>query len=116
RSLVAERHRAGFAAVGASDVSIVSDPPDGRSFGARLRDLVADAIAASRGRQIGFVVLGGGAMALAREADYAAFVVAARVRSAAALANNWYSADVVAVPDARLLADVSDLPSDNALP
>ncbi len=34
-----------------------------------------------------------------------------------ALANNRYSADIVAIPDARrTLADLPDLPTDNALP
>ena len=42
RAAVAERHRLGFLAAGAADVTVASGPPDGVTFGARLREFVAD--------------------------------------------------------------------------
>src|SRR6476619_3039624 len=91
RADLARRHSAGFAASGASDVGIVSGPPDETPFGARLRALVrAD-------RPAGLVVLGSGAIPLATAADRRAFVTAATAEERVALANNRYSADVVAV-------------------
>ena len=116
RAASAARHHEAFTDLGALDVRIVSDPPDGRSFGARLRGLAGEAIAASRGRQVGFVVLGGGSMPLARREDRQAFLATAAARATRALANNFYSADAVAVSDARLLVEVPDLAADNALP
>ena len=55
-------------------------------------------------------------MALARPADYRAFVAAAASDLPGALANNRYSADAVAVAGAGVLRDLPDLPADNALP
>jgi len=117
REAVAERHRVAFERLGASDVQVVRQPPDGRTFGRRVRELAADVVAKTRGgRPSGLIVLGGGSMPLARSGDLAAFHEAARGGSRRALANSYYSADAIAVPDARLLLDVPDLPSDNALP
>jgi hypothetical protein len=55
-------------------------------------------------------------MALARPADYRAFVVAAGSDAPGALANNLYSADAVAIAGTGVLRHLPDLPADNALP
>lgn len=108
---VAERHRREFLAAGASRAWIVSGPPDGRPFGARLRDL-----AASTGDG-GLIVLGSGAIPLATSADRRELVALAASDEPRASTNNRYSADVVAIARARsVLADVPDLENDNALP
>lgn len=106
----AERHRAGFSAAGVADAEIVAGPPDGIPFGARLRSFV------ERHRPGGIVVLGSGAVPLAGLADRARFAQAAGRPDRVALANNRYSADVVAVSCASALLDLPDLASDNALP
>jgi hypothetical protein len=116
RAALAERHRRGFLAAGAADVRVVAGPPDGISFGERVRRLTAEALGAGAG---GLVVLGSGAIPLATERDRCAFVAAAASTSSAALANNVYSADIVAISGvARLggLRELPDLPADNALP
>ena len=116
RAELAERHRHGFQAVGAADVRIIAGPPDDLSFGARLRDIAAEAPENGAG---GIVVLGSGAVPLATRGDRRAFVVAAAGSAPAALANNVYSADIVAIAGSTLLRDLRklpDLPSDNALP
>lgn len=105
----AERHRAGFLAAGAARATIVTEAID-EPFGARLRRLAADVSTP------GVVVLGSGAMALARAGDRRAFVDAAAAGSAGALANNRYSADAIAIAGAAVLRDLPDLPDDNALP
>jgi hypothetical protein len=112
RSRIAERHRAGFLRAGAASVRIVSGPPDDTPFGARLRDLVREA----NPRPAGVVVLGSGAVPLATATDRAAFVAAAAADVPTALANNRYSADIVAIACAERLLELPDLPSDNALP
>ena len=111
RAIVAERHRAGFVAAGADDVRVIAGPPDDTPFGRRLRDLVrAD-------RPAGLVILGSGAIPLATAADRREFVAAARSEERLALANNRYSADVVAIARAgEVLDDLPDLAGDNALP
>jgi hypothetical protein len=116
RAELAERHRRGFAAAGAADVRVIAGPPDGLSFGARLRDIAAEAHDNGAG---GLVVLGSGAVPLATQGDRRTFVTAAEGRAPAGLANNVYSADIVAISGPALLRDlrdVPDLPSDNALP
>jgi hypothetical protein len=116
RAELAERHRRGFSAAGAADVRVVAGPPDGLSFGARLRELAAEALGTGA---CGLVVLGSGALPLATAGDRHAFVAAARRPVPAALANNVYSADIVAISGATLLRDLRglpDLPADNALP
>ena len=115
RSALAEAHRAGFLAAGAADVRIIADAGD-RPFGARLRSAVAGLPPAA-----GAVILGSGSLPLASIADRRRFVEAAADDDAsavgAALANNRYSGDVVALPDAAaVLATLPDLPGDNALP
>ncbi len=110
RAALAKRHCTAFRAAGAADVMIVSGPPDGRSFGERLSALVRAEMPA------GIVVLGSGSIPLATRTDLAAFVEAAADDRPVALANNRYSADVVAVAHAEVLAHLPDLPGDNALP
>ena len=116
RAQLAERHRRGFEEAGVADVRVVAGPPDGISFGARLRGLVDQALRAGAG---GLVVLGSGAIPLATAGDRRAFVTAASGPTPSALANNVYSADIVALSGTALLRrlhDLPDLPADNALP
>ncbi len=110
RSTLAERHCAGFLEAGAADAAIVSGTPDDRPFGARLREIVRAE------RPAGLVVLGSGAIPLATRTDRATFVDTAAADRTVARSNNRYSADVVAVAHAEVLADLPDLPADNALP
>src|SRR6476646_3051530 len=92
RASVAERHRVGFLAAGAADVSVVTGPPDGLAFGARLRAFIAERLPG------GIVVLGSGAIPLATDADRLAFVAAAGPKDRrTALANNLFSADVLGI-------------------
>ena len=111
RAGLAERHAALARRAGAADVRIVAGPPDGRSFGARLRG-VMDGV-----RTSGLVIMGSGAAPLATVADHAAFLATAGGNRPAALANNRHSADIVAIACARdALTGLPDLPADNALP
>jgi hypothetical protein len=111
RAGLAERHRRGFLAAGATDATIVAGPPDERSFGSRIRAFVATR------RPGGLVVLGSGAIPLATAADRRALVAVAGATGRAALANNRYSADVVAIAAAAEgLVALPDLATDNALP
>jgi hypothetical protein len=109
RRELAARHLAGFRAAGAASVALVEEERS-EPFGARLRRLAAAA------GTPGLVVLGSGALALARPSDYRAFVARAASDLPGALANNRYSADAVAVAGAAVLRDLPDLPADNALP
>lgn len=109
RRELAARHLARFRAAGAATVALIEEKPV-EPFGARLRRLAGAADTP------GLVVLGSGAMALARPADYRVFVVAAASDLPGALSNNRYSADAVAVARACVLRDLPDLPADNALP
>jgi hypothetical protein len=109
RRELAARHLAGFRAAGAGAVALVEEERS-EPFGARLRRLAAAA------GTPGLVVLGSGALALARPADYRAFVAAAASDQQGALANNRYSADAVAIAGAAVLRVLPDLPADNALP
>lgn len=103
---VAER----FRAAGAADVRILAGPPDDIAFGRRLRELVLTDTAS------GLVVAGSGSLALARRSDLVTFLEVAAADEPRALANNRYSADVVAIACAGRLASLPDLPGDNALP
>ncbi len=144
---LAGHHAWEFRAAGAADVRIIAEP-DGRPFGARLRDA-----ATLLPMGAGLVTLGSGAIPLATTRDRGAFVAAAgaagvsvdsgareatapagrgvrgatapaghpaagpRREGPVALANNRFSGDVVAIPDARrVLAALPDLDGDNALP
>ena len=110
RAELAERHRVAFLEAGATDVALLGGPPDDTPFGARLREIVRV------DRPAGLVILGSGAVPLATNRDYRELVTAAGVEGREALANNRFSADVVAIACAELLSDVPDLPGDNALP
>jgi CTP:molybdopterin cytidylyltransferase MocA len=111
RASLAERHRAGFLAAGASVARIVSGPLDDTPFGRRLRNLAAGV------GEGGLVVLGSGAIPLATAADRRALVSAAAGSVPAGLANDRFSADAIAISRAaRLLHDIPDLATDNALP
>jgi hypothetical protein len=111
RASIAERHRVGFLAAGATDVTVSAGPPDGLSFGERLRSFVL-----SR-RPAGLVVLGSGAIPLATVADRRAFVATAGSgEGRVALVNNRYSADVLAISAATNLAALPDVATDNGLP
>ena len=110
RATLAEHHRRGFVAAGAEDVEIVGGPPDDRPFGDRLRQLVADV------GQGGMIVLGSGSIPMATANDRKAFVAVAAGEARRALANNRYSADVVAIARVDALPAIPDLPGDNALP
>ncbi|HEU0235578.1 MAG TPA: hypothetical protein VFR14_03945 [Candidatus Limnocylindrales bacterium] len=105
----AERQASGFARAGASDVRIEGDADD-VPFGARLRAIVAQI-----GRR-GLVLLGSGAVPLARPADRRALVTAAAADGSTVLANNRYSADIVAIPRPWDLDGIPDLATDNGLP
>ncbi|HUG29156.1 MAG TPA: hypothetical protein VMQ65_01385 [Candidatus Limnocylindria bacterium] len=112
-----------FRSVGAGDIRIDAGPPDGRSFGERLRALIdglgADAgLAAGAGfaAGAGLVVLGSGSVPLLGRRGAAELTAVAASGERRALANNRYSADVIAIGSAAGLAGVPDLPSDNSLP
>jgi hypothetical protein len=107
----ADRLATRFGKAGADDVRIEGGAPDGRTFGERLRELAAGLAPGA-----GLIVLGSGAIPLARRRDVTDLLGAAGSGERRALANSFYSADVVAVGDAAILASVPDLPSDNALP
>ena len=100
-----------FGEAGAKDVRIDSRPSDGLSFGGRLRR-----IAGELGEGSGVVVLGSGAIPLASRPDVERFVEVAGAGGRHALANSFYSADIVAIGRAAALREVPDLPTDNALP
>lgn len=111
RADLGERHRAGFLEAGARQARIVTGEEDDTPFGTRLR-----AIAAEVGPG-GLVVLGSGAVPLMTAADRRAFVAAAAADRPGALANNRYSADIVAIARAGdALADIPNLSSDNLVP
>jgi hypothetical protein len=108
---VAEDHVRGFTAVGATRARVVAGPPDGRPFGARLREIVGELADG------GLIVLGSGAIPLATASDRRELVAAAQASVPRALTNNRYSGDVIAVSRARsTLRDVPAMATDNALP
>lgn len=111
RAIVAAELAPRFTAAGAHDVRIIAGPPDGRSFGERLRGLASEL-----GPRHGLIVLGSGSIPLATDAHLTSLVVVAGSGQARALTNNRYSSDVVAIGDAAILAGLPDLASDNALP
>lgn len=115
RTLNADRLARLFREAGAQDVQWSQHRDDGPpaadvSFGARLR---AELAGVGDG---GLVILGSGAIPLATLDDVAAFVDVAAAGGRRALANNRYSADVVAIGEVEAVRAVPDLPGDNALP
>ena len=112
---VGERQRAAFLAAGADSAMIVAGPPDGLSFGERLSAAVR-ARGTAGGAAGGVIVLGSGSIPLARAADLRRFVEVAAGPGGHALANNRFSADVVAISRAADLVALPPLPADNALP
>ena len=115
RAALAEHHRRGFLAAGAADATIRREPPDDTPFGARLRRISAETMPVG---PAGLVVLGAASIPLATAADRRALVDAASADAPAALANQRYSADVIALARADLVLPTLpvDLDSDNALP
>jgi CTP:molybdopterin cytidylyltransferase MocA len=115
RRAIAECQLAAFLAAGADAAEIVAGPPDRLSFGERLATALR-ARGAESGMVGAVVVLGSGSIPLAHAADFRRFVDVAEGPGGHALANNRYSADVVAVSRAADLAGLPPLPADNALP
>ncbi|MFI5258410.1 MAG: hypothetical protein ACHQ01_02195 [Candidatus Limnocylindrales bacterium] len=135
RGALADRQRAAFIAAGADAAEVLSGPPDELSFGERLASEVRArggtggawgaglsgpggyVVLSSTGAYTGgIVVMGSGSLPLARAADLRRFVDVAAGPGGHALANNRYSADVVAISRAADLAGLPPLPADNALP
>jgi hypothetical protein len=115
KTALAEHHRRGFLAAGATDVVVRREPPDSTPFGARLQRLARELLPVG---PAGIVVLGAGSIPLASARDLAEFVAAASAETTGALANHRYSSDAIAIARVDLLlpALASDLDSDNALP
>ena len=115
RAALAEHHRRGFIAAGAAEAVVRREPPDDTPFGARLRRLSAESLPIG---PAGLVVLGAASIPLAAPADRRALVEAAAGDAPAALANQRYSADAIAIARADLVLPTLpvDLDSDNALP
>ncbi|HEX7491019.1 MAG TPA: hypothetical protein VF337_04890 [Candidatus Limnocylindrales bacterium] len=122
---LAEKQRNAFLVAGADRVEIVAGPPDGLSFGERLvaewRRLGSASAAPFPASPpapapAGLIVLGSGSIPLATAADLGRFVEVAAGPGGHAIANNRYSADVVAISRAADLAGLPPLPADNALP
>ena len=111
RERLARVHVAGFERAGANTVRIISGPPDGRPFGARLGAALDDVF------EGGLVILGSGAIPLAGLADRRTFVNCAGGHGPLAVTNNRFSSDVLAVADAAWLRGLpAGTDSDNALP
>ena len=94
-------------------MAVVAGSADGRTFGSRLRELLA---IGGAGGISGLVILGSGSIPLATSADRRAFIDAAGANGRTALANDRFSADIVAIARADELPAIPDLPGDNALP
>jgi CTP:molybdopterin cytidylyltransferase MocA len=103
------RQARGFVAVGA-EARIMETWARGVPFGARLR------AAAAANPAAGIVIMGSGSIPLATAADRRDFVAAARTPGGGALANNRYSADIVALPPGTDLRTLPDVAADNGLP
>ena len=109
RSQNANRQANGFSAVGA-EVAILDDLDHDTPFGRHVREAVETL------SPDGLILLGSGSIPLATAADRRAFVDAAAGPPGHALANNRFSADIVAVAGAARLADLPDVRADNGLP
>ena len=111
RDRLARLHEIGFMRAGATSVRLVSGPPDGLAFGARLASAVRDV------PDGGLVILGSGAIPLASLADRRLFVACAGGNGPMALTNNRFSSDILAVADVGWLRALPlDFAADNALP
>jgi CTP:molybdopterin cytidylyltransferase MocA len=108
RSRLADHQAALFADAGATRVS-VDRRPRSAAFGTRLDEL-AESI------EGGIVLIGAGGVPRLRAADARLLVEAAKGHGRAALTNNRYSSDVLAVADAGLLRGLGEERGDNALP
>jgi hypothetical protein len=104
-----DRQAIGFERAGA-EVRVLADIDNDLSFGQHVRETV-EALAPD-----GLVLLGSGSIPVATASDRRAFVETAAGPPGHALANNRYSADIVAVAGAARLADLPDLRADNGLP
>ena len=119
----ADRQARGFAALGAT-VEIIETRRGGPPFGERLRGLARDHGLARSGDGAGLVVMGSGSIPLARRTDRAMFVAAAggSVGSqptgdpVTLLSNNWFSADILAIPAGIDIRGLPDLAADNGVP
>ena len=109
RALNGRRQLDGFTKAGA-DARLVDDLLGESTIGAAIRRVAASARAA------GVIVLGSGAVPLATAADRRAFVAAAAGPPGGALANNRFSADIVALAGSDRLSALPELASDNGLP
>jgi hypothetical protein len=138
RHSLASGQREAWLAAGADSAEIVEGPPDGLTFGERLRmavearpggggEMAGRGLSGAGGYVVlnlemarpslgGLVVVGSGSMPLARIADLRRFVDVAAGPAGHALANNRYSADAVAISRPADLAGLPPLPADNALP
>jgi hypothetical protein len=105
----ANRQASGFVRAGA-EVAILDDLDDNKPFGRRVREIVAAPA------PDGLILLGSGSIPLATAADRRAFVATAGGPRGHALANNRFSADIVAIAGATRLSDLPDLEADNGLP
>lgn len=115
RAALAEHHRRAFLAAGADVALVRREPPDDTPFGARLRRVSAETLAVG---PAGLVVLGAASIPLATADDLRALIGAAAADTPAALANQRYSADAIALARADVVLPTLpvDLDSDNALP
>ena len=108
RAANARRLAEALAAAGAA-TTVEEVRSGGLAFGARLRATAA----ANPGA--GIVVLGSGSVPLATRADMRRFVEAAATNGPV-LANNRFSADILAIPAAAPTGEVPDAAADNGLP
>ena len=105
----ANRQAIGFVGAGA-EVAILDDLDRETPFGQHVREAVATI------PPDGLILLGSGSIPLATAVDRRAFVDTAAGPPGHALANNRYSADIVAVAGAARLGDLPDVRADNGLP
>jgi len=110
----ARRLAAAFEAAGAEDVVTVTPTRRAGSLGAVLREIATSAAVGAGG--LGLIVVGAGSIPLATARDLRRFVEVAASGERRALANNRYSADIVAIGWPEALADLPDLRADNAIP
>jgi len=110
----ARRLAAAFEAGGAQEVVIATERRRNGSLGALLREIATSSAIGAGGR--GLVVLGAGSVPLATATDLHRFLEVAASGERRALANNRYSADIIAIGRPEALAELPDLRADNAIP